>query len=140
MKPISTHGPQTDRQQQVIDRVDAGEVVHRLPVDLAVDGEVVVQDRVRADRVDADLVTHPLQRGQQLGPDLLPAGQLGAQQLGQPLAADHRLPRPVQRHTTGASRRPQLDDRRLRRWGQRGGMTTSPSGRTTVTSGTEATA
>ena len=87
--------------------------MHRFAVDLAVDGEVVVQDRVGADRVDADLVADASQRAQQFGADLLAAGQVGAEQLGQPLAADHRLPRAVQGHAVADGLDVQVDDWRL---------------------------
>ena len=50
MKPSSTTGRMPERQHHVVDPVDAGEVVHRLAVDLPVDAEVVAEDAVRPDR------------------------------------------------------------------------------------------
>ena len=89
------HRPQPDREQLVVDRVDDGEVVRRFAVDLGVDPGVVVEDRVRPDRPDADLVVHPPQRLLEFGADLPAAAAVGAEQLAEPLAADHRRPRPV---------------------------------------------
>ena len=114
--------------------------MHRPAVDLAVDAEVVVQDRVGADGVDADLVVHALQRRPQLEADLAAAGEVGAQQLAEPLAADHRLPGPgeglavgtvsTDTETSGAGPAPVSD----------AAVTASPTTPHSVTVGTEATA
>ena len=96
---------------------------------------------MRPDRPDADLVVHPAQRLLELGTDLPAAAAVGAEQLTEPFAADHRHPRPVparcprQRRRRSPTRpepcRRQPAARRRRR---------HSDGRATVTSGTLATA
>ena len=69
-----------------------------------------MQDGVRADGLDAHLGADAAQRGEQFGADLAPAGPVPAQQLGQALAADHRLPGPGERSRGRVA--PHVDDRR----------------------------
>ena len=135
---------QPDRAQVVVDPVDAGEVVHRLAVDLAVDAEVVAEDRVGPHVGDAELVVRGLQRRGQLLADHPAAGGVGREHVGEVLAADHRPPRPRQRRparraaststvTTSAGRRAAWPPRRPRSGRPRRARRRARSRRTTAT-------
>ena len=79
--------------QVVVDPVDAGEVVHRLAVDLAVDADVVVEDGVRPHVGHAELLPGRGQRRGELLADHLAPDGVGRQRVREVLAADHRPPR-----------------------------------------------
>ena len=89
--------PQPERQDPVVDAVDATEVVDRLTVDLTVDTEVVVEDRVSPHGAYAELVVGHLQGGGELLADVPAAGADAVVELGEALRPDHRPPRAVER-------------------------------------------
>ena len=89
-------GVEPERPDVVVDPVDAGEVVHRAAVDLAVDRQVVAEDPVRPHLRHAELAVRRGQRGAELLADHAAAGGVGRQGVREVLAADHRLPRTVQ--------------------------------------------
>ena len=68
---------QSELEDAVVDAVDAGEVVDRLAVDLAVDAEIVVEDRVGTHRPHAELVVGEAQRVGELVADV-PAARADA--------------------------------------------------------------
>ena len=104
--------------QVVVDPVHSREVVDRVSVHLAVDPEVVAEDRVRPDVGDAELLVRGPERGGELGPDRPAAGGVLRERVGEVLAADHRPPRPGQRPDLGA--RVDVDLHRADRLGERG--------------------
>ena len=89
--------PQPERQDPVVDAVDASEVVDRLTVDLAVDTEVVVEDGVGAHGAHAELVVGHPQRLGELVADVAAAGADAVVELGEALRPDHRPPGAVER-------------------------------------------
>jgi hypothetical protein len=80
-------------EEPLVDLVNLREVVDGTAVDLAVDGERVVQDSVRPDHLDTELAPcHPERLGQLLAD--VPATRPGAaEEQGEVLGTDHRPPR-----------------------------------------------
>ena len=90
------HRVEVEAAQVVVDPVDAGEVVHRLAVDLAVGADVVAEDPVGPDVGDAELAVGRGQRRAELLADRPVPGGVGRERVGEVLAADHRPPGPRQ--------------------------------------------
>ena len=88
---------QPELENTVVDAVDTGEVVVRLPVHLAVDAEVVVEDRMGVHRPHSELVVGEAQRLGELVADVPAAVADAVVELGEALGTDHRPPRPGER-------------------------------------------
>jgi len=89
-------GPQAQRPQSVIHGIDAGEVVHRSAVDLAVDAEVVEEHAMRAHSRHAQLSAGHVQRLLKLGahwPTVLSDTLAEGREM---LRADHRAPQALE--------------------------------------------
>jgi hypothetical protein len=101
--------PQVQAEESVVHGVHAAEVVHRPSVDLAVDGQLVEEDPVRAHRADAELPTGDGEGLRELGADRPTAGADPAQEQREVLRADDRPPRSLQRTEHLARRHADLD-------------------------------
>ncbi len=89
---------QARREQAIDDEVDLVEVVSRgAVVILGIHAEDVVEDSVRPDHLDPELVADDAERLRKILPDRQPAGSFAAQEQREVLGADHVTPRPQDR-------------------------------------------
>ena len=104
--------PEAGREQPVDHAIDRLEVVLGRPVSgFPIHAQDVVQDGMRADGLDAELVADDAERERQVLADVQPAWALAAQQHGEVLGADDRPPRPVDRARRARRHRPRRSPR-----------------------------